>query len=77
MCYNAGVKLVYLLPYLPDLNPIKVFFAELKVFIKQSWQNYEENPEQGFDTFLEWCIDIVGRKKCSARGHAGLTIEEL
>ena len=27
---NAGVKLIYLLIYSPDLNPIKEFFAELK-----------------------------------------------
>ena len=48
MCYNAGVKLVFLLPYSPDLNPIE-FFAKLKAFIKRSWHNYEENPQQGFD----------------------------
>jgi transposase len=80
MCYNAGVKLVYLPPYLPDFNPIEEFFAELKAFIKRNWHIYEENPLQGFDTFLEWCIDIVGGKKNSARGHfrhAGLNIEEL
>jgi transposase len=36
MCHDASVKLVYLLPYSPDLNPIKEFFAKLKAFIKQS-----------------------------------------
>lgn len=40
MCSEAGVKLVYLLPYLlvvPDLNlVIKEFFAELKAFIKRN-----------------------------------------
>ena len=36
MCYDAGVKLVYLLLYSLDLNPIKEFFAELKAFIKQN-----------------------------------------
>ncbi len=80
MCYDAGVKLVCPPPYSPDLNPIEEFFAELKAFIKRSWHNYEENPQQGFDTFLEWCIDVVGGKKDSARGHfrhAGMTIEEL
>jgi transposase len=74
------VKLIYLPPYLLDLNPIEEFFAELKAFIKRSWHNYEENPEQGFDAFLEWCIDIVGGRERSARGHfryTGLTIEEL
>jgi len=30
ICSDAGVKLVYLPPYSPDLNPIGEFFAELK-----------------------------------------------
>jgi transposase len=79
MCSDAGVKLVYLPPYSPDLNPIEEFFAELKAFIKRSWHFYEENPDQGFDAFLEWCVDVVGGKEQSAKGHfrhAGLTIEE-
>jgi transposase len=80
MCNEAGVKLIYLPPYSPDLNPIEEFFAELKAFIKRNWQKYEENPEQGFDTFLEWCIEVVGERERSAKGHfrhAGLTVEEL
>jgi transposase len=34
MCTDAGVKLSYLPPYSPDLNPTEEFFAELKAFIK-------------------------------------------
>jgi transposase len=41
MCSDAGFKLLYLPPYSPDLNPIKEFFAKLKHFIKQNWQDYE------------------------------------
>jgi transposase len=44
MCSNVGVKLMYLLPYSLDLNPIKGFFAELKAFIKCNWSRYKENP---------------------------------
>jgi transposase len=80
MCFDAGVKLVYLPPYSPDLNPIEEFFAELKGFIKKNWQIYEESPDQGFDSFLEWCVDVVGVREQSAQGHfrhAGLTIEEI
>ena len=80
MCSDAGVKLVYLPPYSPDLNPIEEFCVELKTFIKRNWRSYEENPGQGFDSFLEWCIGVVGAKKQSAKGHfrhAGLTIEEI
>jgi transposase len=60
MCADAGVKIVYLPPYSPDLNPIEEFFAELKAFIKKNWKAYEDSLEQGFDTFPEWCVDVVG-----------------
>jgi transposase len=36
MCCDAGVKLVYLPPYLPDFNLIEEFFSELKAFIKRA-----------------------------------------
>lgn len=79
LCFDAGVKLVYLPPYSPDLNPIEEFFAELKAHIKRSWQFYEETPGQKFEGFLEWCITTVGARKESAEGHfrnTGLTIKE-
>jgi transposase len=62
MCADAGVKLVYLPPYSPDLNPVEEFFLELKAFIKRSWSAYEEDTAQGFDVFLEWCVDQVGSR---------------
>jgi transposase len=79
MCIDAGVKLVYLPPYSPDLNPIEEFFAELKGFIR-NWQHYMEHSDEGFDSFLGWCIDIVGAREQSAKGHfrhAGLVIDEI
>ncbi|ODM18131.1 hypothetical protein SI65_06002 [Aspergillus cristatus] len=79
LCEDAGVKLIFLPPYSPDLNPIEEFFAELKSFIKRNWCLYEENPGRGFDIFLDWCINTVGAKKESARGHfrhSGLKIVE-
>lgn len=78
MCEDAGVKLVYLPPYSLDLNLIEEFFAELKSFIKCNWGYYENDPDQGFDAFLKWCIDVVSAKEESARGHfhhTGLKIE--
>ena len=79
MCSAAGVKLVYLPPYSPDLNPIEEFFAELKAFIKRRWLSYAQSPDQGFNTFLEWCVDVVGAREKSAQGHfrhAGWSIEK-
>ena len=80
MCVDSGVKLVYLPPYSPDFNPIEEFFAELNACIRRNWSYYEVDPDQGFDDFLEWCVDVVGAKEESARGHfrhAGLKIEEV
>ena len=80
LCSQAGAKLVYLPPYSPDLNPVEELFAEAKAFIQRHWKSYEDNPDQGFDTFLEWCIDTVSRRKESAEGHfrnSGLTIEYI
>ncbi|KUM55671.1 hypothetical protein ACN42_g11575 [Penicillium freii] len=47
--------------------------------IKQNWSYYEADPDQGSDVFLAWCINEVGAKEESTRGHfrhAGLKIEE-
>jgi transposase len=78
MCREAGVKLLYLPPYSPDLNPIEEFFAELKAFIKKQWHEFENDPQQDFGAFLEWCVGMVGGRESSAKGHfrhAGVTIE--
>ena len=78
-CVPRPVKLLYLPPYSPDLNPIEEFFAELKAFIKRNWQDYAELPRQDFEGFLEWCVDTVGARKKSAESHfrhAGISIEE-
>lgn len=80
MSSEAGVKLVYLPPSSPDLNPIEELFAELKAFIRRHWQSYEGNPSQGFDSFLQWCVDCVGAMKENAEGHfqnANVSIEEM
>lgn len=79
MCRDAGVILLYLPPYSPDLNPIQEFFAELKAFIKRQWHEYEHDPDQDFTMFLEWCIGVVGGRKHSAEGHfrhAGVDVEQ-
>lgn len=79
MYEGAGMMLLYLSPYLPRFNPIEELFTELKVFIKKSWHVFEQALGQRFDAFLRWCIDIVGERQDSARGHFGhasITVEE-
>jgi transposase len=76
LCSNAGVKLLYLLPYSPDLNPIKEFFAELKAFVRREWQKH---TGQDFKEFLEWSLDTVGSREDSGQGHfrhANIEVEE-
>lgn len=76
MCLDAGVKLLYLPPYSPDLNPIEEFFAELKAFIKKHWHEYEDSPYQDF----RMLSGVVGGRDHSAKAHfrhAGVTVEEF
>jgi transposase len=54
LCAAAGVKLLYLPPYSPDLNPIEEFFAELKAFIKRNWQLHGDLPYQDFGVSTPW-----------------------
>lgn len=72
MCSEGGVRLLYLPLYSPDLNPIEESFAELKAFIRRHWHFYEEYPAEGFDNFLEWCLDTVSARSASAEGHSRL-----
>lgn len=80
MCSEAAVKLLYLPPYSPEPNPIEEFFSELKSYIKRNWKLYEDEPELGFDTFLQACIDTVSARKARAEAHfrhSAVTIEEF
>jgi transposase len=67
MCSDAGVKLLFLPPYSPDLNPIEEFFAELKAYIKRSWEYYETWPDQGFDAFCKHVLILLVRKDAALK----------
>jgi transposase len=66
LCSRAGVKLLFLPPYSPDLNLIEEFFAELKAFVRRNWQKH---TGEDFKDFLEWSLDVVGARVESAQGH--------
>lgn len=68
-CDAAGVKLIYLSPYSPDFNPAEQTFAQLKAFSKKHFHKYVQDPSQGFRQYLQWCVDVVGSDRKSARGH--------
>ena len=68
MCKEAGVKLICLPLYSPDLNPIEEFFGELKAFIKKHNKLYLEDSWD-FKSYLKWCVDEVGSNIKHMRNH--------
>lgn len=79
LCAAAGVKLIFLAPYSPDLNPIELFFGRLKKFIQRHWIEHEDTRYSDFGGFLQWCVDRVGQDWESARNefkHAGILIND-
>jgi transposase len=66
---DVGVKLVYLPPYSPDLNPIEEFSAELKVFIRRNWDYYEKIRSEDLVLFLNGASMWSMRKKRVLRGY--------
>lgn len=80
LCDAAGVMLIYLPPYSPDLNPIEQWFSSLKAYIKRHWREYESDLDLDFQSFLERCVDIVGSRKALAEAQfkfAGIQVEML
>lgn len=80
LCDDAGIVLIYLPPYSPGLNPIEEFFGELKRYIQEVWDEFEELIKENFATFLREAVRVVGKRKESAKGHfkhAGISIDEI
>lgn len=51
----------------------------MKTYIRQGWDEHEGFIRADFLYFLEKCVDVVGARKASARGHfrrAGISIDE-
>ena len=63
ICSNAGVNVIFLAPYSPDLNPIEEFFAELKAFIKRHWSDYADAPEQDLVSFYNGVLMWLGEER--------------
>ena len=78
-CSAAGVILMNTPPFTPWKNPIERYFGEVKGFAKQYSPMFERDQNQDFVTFLKFCIEEVGSRAHSARGHfrsAGIRVEE-
>ena len=64
-CDDAGVKIQYLPPYLPDFNPIEEFFSKMKSWMKRK---YNFLDRMSFKTFSEETIEACSGAQ-HARGH--------
>lgn len=77
LCESYGVKLVYLPPYSPDLNPIEEFFSALKADIRRhgaSFRSAIEQREPGADyMWLYEALDRVASRNsaCGWFRHSG------
>jgi len=73
LCQEVGIKLAYLPPYSPDLNPIEEAFAELKAWFKKNYKLAEFMP---FDEFLGIGLEFVkdGAKNHFVRSQIGVPI---
>jgi len=71
--YGSGVKLVYLPPYSPDLNPIEEFFSWMKAWIRRHGQRFRDIVEEGEDAdaimFLYYCLDNLDVRDASGWFH--------
>lgn len=79
LCFDKGVKMVYLPPYSPDLTRLKSSLWSLKPTfgviggVMRIIRSKDVN-------FIDWCVDKVETRGQSARGHfqsASLDIEDL
>jgi transposase len=66
LCDNARIKLEYLPPYTPILNPIENSFKDLKEWIRRYWK-WSEYTYDDFEAFLIEAIRTVGQGEEAAR----------
>lgn len=64
ICAARGVWVRYLPPYSPDLNPIELFFNDLKALIRRTYRR--QRPEfPDYQEYIEWAV-----RECGTGAHA-------
>ena len=77
MCREAGVRLIYLPPYSPDLNPIEYSFSGLKAWMRANRELAKEFNDF-FEGFLELAVELCGIEKHAKSyfRHVGWSVDE-
>ena len=71
--FGSGIKLVYLPPYSPDLNPIEEGFSFVKQHIRRHGQEFRDIVESrdvaGPYLFLYSALDQISENACRSWFH--------
>lgn len=59
---ECRINAVFLPPYSPDLNPIELFWAKIKTFLKKAKARTHRALEDSINSAFDWvsCSDIFG-----------------
>lgn len=59
---ECGINVVFLPPYSPDLNPIELFWAKVKTFLKKAKARTRESLDKAINSAFDWVStsDILG-----------------
>jgi transposase len=72
-CEERGIRLVYLPPYSPDLNPIEECFSFVKAYIRRSGNVFRDIVEGGDPTepflYLYNALELVPLSHCQRWFH--------
>eukprot|EP00957_Ditylum_brightwellii_P115353 8796663-Ditylum_brightwellii.AAC.1 len=76
--HQCGARLMFLPPYSPELNPIKVCIGQLKCWI-QKHENlvFPLYPELVLDAVMPVCTKDIEQGALRLFGHCGYDAEEL
>jgi len=68
----SGVRIEYLPPYSPDLNPIKEAFSKIKHFLRRHQDYYLATTDDGIIFDMYEVMEIITPEDASGYfGHAG------
>jgi transposase len=69
---SSGVRIEYLPPYSPDLNPIEEAFSKIKHFLRRHQDYYLATTDDGILYDMYEVMDIITPKDAAGYyGHAG------
>jgi len=70
---KSGINAVFLPPYSPDLNPIELFWAKMKTFLKKAKARTRDTLEQAIKSAFDW---ISGSEISGWFKHCGYFLQK-